>query len=105
MEQSNVNEGLKEENESLQYQQRALIRLLQEKDQQLNRNGGGHRAASCERFAQRFAREVEVDEIDERHVMLRRLVIKKMQGLSEWVKCWKLQTKIDIMVEDIDTEK
>lgn len=62
-EQATLNEHLKEENESLQSQQRALVRLLQEKDKMIETRGVGRSSAarqgSVERFVKRFNRDIE----------------------------------------------
>jgi hypothetical protein len=42
-----------------------------------------------ERFVRRFNRDLEEpEEVDERHLVLRRLVLKKMNDLSRALKTW-----------------
>jgi predicted transcriptional regulator len=48
------------------------------------------RQQSVERFVRRFKREIdEPEDIDERHIVLRRVVINKMRQISEIMRQWK----------------
>jgi hypothetical protein len=40
----------------------------------------------------RFKREIDADpeDIDERHIILRRIVLRKMQGMKECLRAWRL---------------
>jgi hypothetical protein len=35
-------------------------------------------------------------------VILRRILMKKMKDQSDWLKRWKIQAKIDTLLEEID---
>ena len=94
-EQATMNEQLREENESMQAQQRALVRLLQEKDKMIGDGiSGGKgcqaRQASVERFLRRHHNEIEdPDEITEKHLILRRLILKKQKDLVAAFAHWR----------------
>jgi hypothetical protein len=94
-EQATMNEQLREENESMQAQQRALVRLLQEKDKMIGDGiSGGKgcqaRQASVERFLRRHHNEIEdPDEITEKHLILRRLILKKKKDLVAAFAHWR----------------
>jgi len=94
-EQATMNEQLREENESMQAQQRALVRLLQEKDKMIGDGiSGGKgcqaRQASVERFLRRHHNEIEdPDEVTEKHLILRRLILKKQKDLVNAFAHWR----------------
>ncbi|TNV85400.1 hypothetical protein FGO68_gene4595 [Halteria grandinella] len=110
--QASTNELLKDENESLQAQQRALVRLLQEKDKMLEHSasgggliGGAVRQQSIERFVRRFHREIEdPEEIDSKHLILRRLILKKFMDIKHVMQMWRqatLEERVDEQRQDI----
>lgn len=48
------------------------------------------RQQSIERFVKRFNRDIEEpEEIDDRHIILRRLILKKFKDISNIIKAWK----------------
>lgn len=69
--------------------------MLQEKDNKLlviQKGSGksGMRQQSVERFVQRFSREVDnEDEIEEKHIILRRILLRKFKSVHDWLKRWQ----------------
>ncbi|CDW77232.1 UNKNOWN [Stylonychia lemnae] len=108
-EQTNTNEMLRDENDNLQSQQRALIRLLQEKDNKLKQVGNfssAPRQQSVERFIQRFSREIDDEEdISERNIVLRRLVLRKFKDMQDWFHRWRRESLILIAIDKIEEER
>ena len=55
-----------------------------------NSGVSGVRQQSVDRFIKRFNRDIDEPEmIDERHLILRRVVLRKMKDISEILKIWK----------------
>lgn len=66
---------------------------------------GSINTQSIERFVRRFHREIEdPEEIDSRHIILRRIVLKKLAHLKEGLYIWRQaasEEKVDEQRQDI----
>ena len=62
------------------------------------------RQQSVERFIKRFNRDIDdPEEINERHIVLRRLILKKFKDLSHVIKIWREATK-EIAIDEQRSE-
>ena len=85
-----------------------MIRLLQEKDNKLKQAGSfgsKHRQNSVERFIQRFSRDLDdEEEVGERNVVLRRLVLRKIKDFQDVFIAWRREVQIQRISENIESE-
>lgn len=108
LDQTTSNEHLRDENDSLQSQQRALIRLLQEKDTRLQQcsKSNPKRHLSVERFVTRFSRDIDDPGfIGEQHLLLRKLVLNKLKHLHDIFIRWRREAQIEGLKESIEESR